>query len=136
MIILILLKLFLLIKKKCALFTGVYEGRLGRIDTTRHASAGHVPVLIDIGSRVTKQAIVSVWSIARPCPGKAHNFAKAAVMQKPSFEKALKALTKKYVLVVGFKSESGMSSLLDLLFAECEIAKENLKNEKEIQYND
>eukprot|EP00957_Ditylum_brightwellii_P183435 13972879-Ditylum_brightwellii.AAC.1 len=42
-------------------FTGVYEGRLGRIDTTRHALAGRVPVLVDIGSRVTKKAIVSVW---------------------------------------------------------------------------
>eukprot|EP00957_Ditylum_brightwellii_P012069 912172-Ditylum_brightwellii.AAC.1 len=42
-------------------FTGAYEGRLGRIDTTRHASTGCAPVLVDIGSGVTKKAIVSVW---------------------------------------------------------------------------
>eukprot|EP00957_Ditylum_brightwellii_P061951 4701574-Ditylum_brightwellii.AAC.1 len=38
-------------------FTGAYEGRLGRIDTTRHASAGRVPVLADIGSGVTKRPL-------------------------------------------------------------------------------
>eukprot|EP00957_Ditylum_brightwellii_P000743 58194-Ditylum_brightwellii.AAC.1 len=75
-------------------FTGAYEGRLGRINTTRHASTGRVPVLVVIGSRVTKNAIVSVWSIARPHPEKAYNFAEAVVMQKPRFEKALKALAK------------------------------------------
>eukprot|EP00957_Ditylum_brightwellii_P185590 14130089-Ditylum_brightwellii.AAC.1 len=47
-------------------FTGVYEGRLGRVDPTRRASARRVPVLVNMGSGVTKKVIVSVWSIARP----------------------------------------------------------------------
>eukprot|EP00957_Ditylum_brightwellii_P127614 9731726-Ditylum_brightwellii.AAC.1 len=58
-------------------FTGVYEGKLGKIDTTRHVLAGRVAVLVDIGSGVTKKAIVSVWSSARPHPEKACSFAEA-----------------------------------------------------------
>eukprot|EP00957_Ditylum_brightwellii_P015342 1154663-Ditylum_brightwellii.AAC.1 len=80
--------------KDVRFFTGVYEGRLGGINTTRHASAGRVPVLVDIGSGLTKKAIVSAWSIAKPHPGKTCSFAEVVVMQKPCFEKALKALAK------------------------------------------
>eukprot|EP00957_Ditylum_brightwellii_P059997 4554784-Ditylum_brightwellii.AAC.1 len=60
----------------------------------RRASAGHVLVLVNMGSGVTKKVVVSVWSIARPHLDKPQNFAQAVVMQKPNFEKALKALAK------------------------------------------
>eukprot|EP00957_Ditylum_brightwellii_P007379 559266-Ditylum_brightwellii.AAC.1 len=73
-------------------FTVAYEGRLGRVDPTRLVSTGRVPVLVNMGSRVTKKAVVSVWSIARPHPDKPQNFTQAVVMQKPNFKKALKAL--------------------------------------------
>eukprot|EP00957_Ditylum_brightwellii_P133616 10187436-Ditylum_brightwellii.AAC.1 len=51
-------------------------------------------------------------------------------MQKPSFEKALKALAKKYVLTGGFKSDSRMTSSLDLLVTEYEIAEKTLKMQR------
>eukprot|EP00957_Ditylum_brightwellii_P081954 6232065-Ditylum_brightwellii.AAC.1 len=37
-------------------FTGAYEERLGRVDPTKRASAGCVPVLVNMGSGVTKKA--------------------------------------------------------------------------------
>eukprot|EP00957_Ditylum_brightwellii_P115874 8838920-Ditylum_brightwellii.AAC.1 len=41
-------------------FTGTYKGRIGRVNSTICASAGCVPVLVDIGSGVMEKAIVSV----------------------------------------------------------------------------
>jgi hypothetical protein len=82
-------------------FTGAYEGRLGRVDPTRRASAGRGLVLVNMGSGV----VVSVWSIARPHPDKPQICAQAVVMQKPNFEKALKALAKNYVVIGGYKKD-------------------------------
>eukprot|EP00957_Ditylum_brightwellii_P076666 5827518-Ditylum_brightwellii.AAC.1 len=46
--------------KVVCFFTGAYEGRLGRVGPTGSASAGRVLVLVNMGSGVTKKAIVSV----------------------------------------------------------------------------
>eukprot|EP00957_Ditylum_brightwellii_P138871 10585110-Ditylum_brightwellii.AAC.1 len=56
-------------------FTGTYKGRLGKVDSTRRALVGHVPVLVYMGSGVMKKTIVSVWSITRPHPEKPGSFA-------------------------------------------------------------
>eukprot|EP00957_Ditylum_brightwellii_P198903 15160490-Ditylum_brightwellii.AAC.1 len=104
--------------KVVGFFTGAYEGRQGRVDPTRRASAGCVLILVNMGSGVTKKAVVSVWSITIPHPDKPQNFAQAVVMQKPIFETALKELAKKYVVMGGHKKDEHMNSLLDLLSVE------------------
>eukprot|EP00957_Ditylum_brightwellii_P093096 7087643-Ditylum_brightwellii.AAC.1 len=107
--------MLLMTTKLCTFFTGAYEGRLGRVDSTGCTSAGRVLVLVNMGSGATKKAGVSVWGITRPHPDKPQNFAQAVVMQKPTFEKALKALAKKYAVMGGYKKDEHMNSLLDLL---------------------
>ena len=64
------------------------------------------------------------------------NFAEAAVMQKPNFEKELKLFAKKCVKLGFMKTDARSNSLLDLFYAEMEIAQEKNKHADAIEYND
>ena len=117
-------------------FTGTYEGKFGYIDPTRRAPAGKVPVIVSLANGVRKKTAVSIWSFAIPHPEKPRNFAEAAVMQKPNFEKELKLLAKKCVKMGFMKTDARSNSLLDLFYGEMEIAKEKNKHADAIEYND
>ena len=117
-------------------FTGTYEGKFGYIDPTRRAPAGKVPVIVSLANGVRKKTAVSIWSFAIPHPEKPRNFAEAAVMQKLNFEKELKLLVEKCVQMGFMKTDASSNSLLDLFYAEMEIAQEKNKHAGAIEYND
>ena len=120
-------------------FTGKYEGKMGYVDTTRRISAtGKVPVIIQLKNGVLKKTAVSIWSYAKPHPLKPSNFAEAAVMQKPTFEKELKLFAKKCVQIGFTKNDNRLNSLIEIFYEEIETAK--AKNKQiaagAVQYDD
>eukprot|EP00957_Ditylum_brightwellii_P123654 9427260-Ditylum_brightwellii.AAC.1 len=85
-----------------------------RLTSHESVSGGCVPVVVDLGSRKLKKATISFWNIAKPRPEKPSSFTEAVVMQKPSFEGAVKALVRKLVLLTEVENVKDTIKLLDL----------------------
>ena len=115
-------------QKLVRFFTGTYEGKVGYIDPTRYTRVGMVPVVVSVKNGVMKKTQVSVWSIAKPHPQKPPNFAVAAAMQIPSFEKQVKLFAKKCVKLGFTKNDNRLNSLIDLFYDEINIAKKKHKS--------
>eukprot|EP00957_Ditylum_brightwellii_P207779 15354484-Ditylum_brightwellii.AAC.1 len=117
--------------------SGMYEGKIGWTNKERKVVGNSIPVIVDMGDGVIKNAIVSVWSVTKRHPTKPATFVQALIAQKPDVDKLIMILAKKISLYGGTKSGPHLQGILDHIRDEIERADNICKmiSEESVQFD-